>query len=80
LHGMCTMALATKAAVDGPAGGDPTLVRRVAVSFARPVWPGQWLTTRLWRAGDRGDRVAFGLETTDESGAQVIAPAEVEIG
>jgi acyl dehydratase len=80
LHGMCTMALATKAAVDGPAGGDPTRVHRVAVSFARPVWPGQWLKTRLWRVGGRGDCVAFGLETTDEGGAQVIAPAEVEVG
>ncbi|MDQ4026302.1 MAG: dehydratase, partial [Actinomycetota bacterium] len=31
LHGMCTMAMGSKAAVNGLAGGDPTRIARVGV-------------------------------------------------
>src|SRR5688572_16129059 len=44
-HGMCTMAMAVKGAVDEFAKGDPSKVRRVAVRFSKPVFPGQELTT-----------------------------------
>ncbi|MGH2806630.1 MAG: MaoC/PaaZ C-terminal domain-containing protein, partial [Actinomycetota bacterium] len=50
-HGMCTMAIATKGAVDKLAGGDPTRVRRVAARFSKPVFPGQELTTTFWNEG-----------------------------
>jgi acyl dehydratase len=75
LHGMCTMAIATKAAVNGPAGGDPTRVRRVAVRFSRPVLPGQELTTRLWKTGAN----AYGFETFNPKGAAVIKSGVVEL-
>jgi acyl dehydratase len=75
LHGMCTMAIATKAAVNGLAGGDPTRVRRVAVRFSRPVIPGQELTTVLWETGAN----TYGLETLNPKGAAVIKGGVVEL-
>jgi acyl dehydratase len=75
LHGMCTMAIAAKAAVNGLAGGDPTRVRRVAVRFSRPVLPGQELTTKLWETGEG----AYGFETYNPKGSAVIKAGVVEL-
>lgn len=75
LHGMCTMAMATKGAVDGLAGGDPTRVKRVKVRFSKPVFPGQELTTRFWKESE----TVYGFETLNPDGQAVIKNAEVEI-
>lgn len=69
LHGMCTMAIATKAAVNGLAGGDPTRIERSGVRFSRPVLPGQELTTRFWREGGAS---TYGFETYNPDGKAVI--------
>lgn len=80
LHGMCTMAIAAKAAVKGLCDGDPTRVTRIAVRFSRPVLPGDDLTTKLWRdtEGEGPDR--FGFETYNAAGKAVIKSGQVEIG
>jgi acyl dehydratase len=75
LHGMCTMAIATKAAVNGPAGGDPSRVKRISVRFSRPVLPGQELTTRLWEE----EAGSFLFETYNPDGKPVIKNGRVEI-
>jgi acyl dehydratase len=75
LHGMCTMALATKGAVDALAGGDPLKVKRVRVRFSKPVFPGQELTTKFWKESDG----LFGFETYNPDGQAVIKNAQVEI-
>lgn len=78
-HGMCTMAIATKAAVDGLAGGDPARIKRVAVRLSKPVLPGQELTTKLW-AEAKGDGVTtYGFETYNQDGKAVIKQGVVEI-
>ena len=79
LHGMCTMAMATKGAVDGLAGGDPTRVKRVAVRFSKPVLPGQELTTKFWELGDGDESKTYGFETYNAEGVAVIRNGEVEI-
>lgn len=79
LHGMCTMAMATKGAVDGLAGGDPTRVKRVAVRFSKPVLPGQELTTKFWEASNEGGVKTYGFETYNPDGAPVIKNGRVEI-
>jgi acyl dehydratase len=78
-HGMCTMAIATKAAVDGLAGGDPTRVRRVGVRFSKPVLPGQELTTKLWKESDGDGVTTYGFETYNPDGVAVIKNGVVEI-
>jgi acyl dehydratase len=75
LHGMCTMAMATKGAVDALAGGDPTKVKRVRVRFSKPVFPGQELTTKYWKVSDG----TYGFETYNPDGQAVIKNAEIDI-
>jgi acyl dehydratase len=79
LHGMCTMAMAAKAAVNGVAGGDPTRVKRVAVRLSKPVLPGQELTTRLWEEESGAGTTVYGFETYNPDGAAVIKAGVVEI-
>jgi acyl dehydratase len=78
-HGMCTMAIATKGAVDGLAGGDPSKIRRVGVRFSKPVLPGQELTTRFWKEDDSQDGTVYGFETYNPDGQAVIKNGVVEI-
>ncbi len=79
LHGMCTMAMATKGAVDGLAGGDPTRVKRVAVRFSKPVLPGQELTTKFWEVSSKDDVKTYGFETYNPDGEAVIKNGQVDI-
>jgi acyl dehydratase len=79
LHGMCTMAMATKGAVDGLARGDPTRIGRVSVTFARPVVPGQQLTTRFWVLRESDEATICGFGTTTGEGVTVITDAAVTI-
>jgi acyl dehydratase len=82
LHGMCTMAMASKAAVNGLAGGDPTRIARVGVRLSKPVLPGQELTTRLWKEAE-GEGITgiatYGFETYNPDGAAVIKSGIVEV-
>jgi acyl dehydratase len=78
-HGMCTMAIATKAAVDGLAGGDPARIKRVGVRFSKPVFPGQELTTRLWKESEGAGVTTYGFETYNPDGVAVIKNGIVEI-
>ena len=79
VHGMCTMAIATKAAVNGLAGGDPTRIKRVGVRLSKPVLPGQELTTKLWKEADGDGYTTYGFETYNQDGAAVIKQGLVEI-
>ena len=78
-HGMCTLAMAVKGAVDGLAGGDPTKVKRVAVRFSKPVFPGHELTTKFWKEGSADGSTVYGFETYNPDGAAAIKNATVEI-
>jgi acyl dehydratase len=79
LHGMCTMAMAAKAAVNGLAGGDPTRIARVAVRLSKPVLPGQELTTKLWKETGGAGLEAYGFETYNPDGIAVIKSGIVEV-
>jgi len=62
LQGMCTFGLAAGALVDAVAGGDPDRVRRLAVRFSRPAFPGRELEVLAYDAGrtpDGAQAVAF---------------------
>jgi acyl dehydratase len=66
VHGLCVLAFAGRAALELE-GRDVDAVRRLAVRFSRPVFPGARVTTRLWRiSGDEGEtRLAFDAHTED---------------
>lgn len=78
-HGMCTMAIATKGAVNGLAGGDPARVKRVACRFSKPVFPGQELTTRFFKQSESDGSATYGFETYNPDGAAVIRNGVVEV-
>lgn len=75
LHGLCTMALAQRDIIDELADRDPTRLKRLGVRFAKPVFPGETLTLKIWRDGD-----AVQFITENAGGAVVIANGHAEIG
>ncbi|HLA23866.1 MAG TPA: MaoC/PaaZ C-terminal domain-containing protein [bacterium] len=78
MHGMCTMAFACRALIEH-AGDDSTRLRRLAVRFARPVRPGERLTTLIWRLDGQGGSGIYGFETRTESGAPVLTHGRAEV-
>ena len=70
LHGLCTMAFAARALVDGVLDGDVEKLARMKVRFARPVTPGMTLETRIWETEDDRD---FVFDTIDQDGNQVLS-------
>lgn len=66
IHGLCTMAFTSVAVIQHACPEDPTRLKRLAVRFARPVQPGQTITTRIWSDG------GYAFETQSDDGATVI--------
>jgi acyl dehydratase len=73
VHGLCTMAFAGRALVAGACGGDGSRLRRLAVRFSRPLYPGHTMTTTLWSPVELEDSPAkYRFQVTDGGGATVI--------
>ncbi len=68
IHGLCTMAFTSVAAIQHASPDDPAKLKRLAVRFASIALPEQTITTRIWDTGD--GRHAY--ETTSDAGAVVI--------
>jgi acyl dehydratase len=66
LHGLCTMALCTRAATKALANDDPKRIHRVAVRFVAPAFLGRYLTTKIFVRPGGG----FALEA--RAGEQVV--------
>ncbi|HJZ85768.1 MAG TPA: MaoC/PaaZ C-terminal domain-containing protein [Polyangia bacterium] len=64
LQGSATMAIAQRAIVDAVCGGDPRKLKQLRCRFAKPVYPGDVLTSRGSRLG------AF--ETVNQEGVRVL--------
>ncbi|MCQ4122156.1 MaoC/PaaZ C-terminal domain-containing protein [Rhodococcus tibetensis] len=82
-HGLCTMAFTSWAALTELADGRVERLRRLAVRFAKPVLPGQDITTEFRRAGDpTGGATSYVYETSAgeelviKDGLAVIADTE----
>ena len=82
IHGLCTQAFTSWAVVQEVAGGDSSRLKRLAVSFAKPVLPGQDITTTIWKAGHSTDGengvTTYAFETTVD-GVPVIKDGLAEI-
>lgn len=78
LHGLCTMAMTSQAVVSLAAGGDPARLRRLAVRFSRPVFPGTDVVTSLYDAGPDGDRHGYAFEAHSD-GQLVISNGRAEV-
>jgi acyl dehydratase len=52
LHGAATFGIAAHAVLRTAAGYDPARLVSIEARFSRPVFPGDWVRTELWRHGD----------------------------
>jgi acyl dehydratase len=69
VHGLCTMAFTSWAAITELCGGDPRRLKRIAVRFSQPLLPKQELKTRFW---------GNGFEASSNEGALVIKNGLIE--
>lgn len=52
LHGLCTYGMGARAAIEKVLGHDASRLKRLAVRFTSPVWPGETVRYELWRESD----------------------------
>ncbi|MDT4926076.1 MAG: hypothetical protein QOG01_3789 [Pseudonocardiales bacterium] len=64
IHGLCTQAFTSWAVLTELADGDTARLKRLAVRFAKPVLPGQDLTTTIWRSGSADGVSTYVFEST----------------
>jgi acyl dehydratase len=74
VHGVCTMAFAGRAVLEGAGIEDPRTVKRIAVRFSAPLFPGESVTTRVWHVGG-----AFGFESVNAQGTAVLKDGRLEL-
>ena len=74
VHGLCTMAFAGRAVLEAAGVGQPREVKRLAVRFSAPLFPGEEVTTRVWRV-NRG----YGFESLRSDGKAVIKDGLTEL-
>jgi acyl dehydratase len=75
VHGLCTMAFTGRAVLDAAGADDPGVMRRLAVRFSAPLFPGEELTTRIWNLGG-GE---YGFDAVSSSGATVVKDGRAEL-
>jgi acyl dehydratase len=63
-HGLCTMAMTSQAIIKTVADGDPGRLKRLAVRFSKPVFPGNDVVTTIYDAGERDGRRVYAFEAT----------------
>jgi acyl dehydratase len=67
VHGLCTMAFAGRAVLEVAGIDDPRAVKRIAVRFSAPLFPGESVTTRVWNVSG-----GFGFESVNPQGTTVL--------
>lgn len=75
LHGLCTMAFAQRDLVNQFCDGDPSRLQRLAVRWARPVFPGDTLRLKVW--SEETGHLTF--QTENEAGQVVMSNGRAEI-
>jgi acyl dehydratase len=79
LHGLCTMAFCGRAVIRAACPGSSQRLRRLALRFSRPVFPGQVLTTTIRRAGDPAGVHAYVFEAATSPDTVVIRDGLAEV-
>jgi acyl dehydratase len=74
VHGLCTMALAGRAVLEAAGIEDPRAVKRIAVRFSAPLFPGESVTTRVWNVNG-----AFGFQSVNPQGTAVLKDGRLEL-
>jgi acyl dehydratase len=53
LHGLCTLGIATRAAIEAYADAAPERLAGLSLRFSRPVYPGETIVTEFFETGDQ---------------------------
>src|SRR5207302_567605 len=79
-HGLCTMAMTSQAVVRAVADGDPARLKRLAVRFAKNVFPGNDVITTIYDGGDASPgRKTYPFEAHSQGDLVIVnGRAEVE--
>ncbi len=75
IHGLCTMATASWAAIERLCSGDPAKLARIAVRFSKPLRPGDDLITRIFntQSGEgKSERATYFLSSNRVSDNETI--------
>jgi acyl dehydratase len=75
LHGLCTYGYAGRAILRGACGGDPNQLRAFGARFSGVVFPGDTITTRGWKTGDK----TLTVTVTNQAGKAVLTQGTVEL-
>ena len=75
VHGLCAMAFTGRAVLEAAGIEDPRAIRRVAVRFSAPLFPGDILTTRVWNL----DEGTYGFVAAGSDGTLVIKDGRAEL-
>ena len=67
LHGLCTYGFAGRALLGELAGGEAARLTAMAARFTSPVFPGETLTTSIWRTGS--GRAVYRTEASGVDGS-----------
>jgi acyl dehydratase len=68
LHGLCTYGVAGRALVAELGGGDASKITAISARFTSPVFPGEVLTTSIWRL--ESGRALFRTEAANQDGSE----------
>src|SRR3954469_5042837 len=75
VHGLCTMAFASRAVIQTACPDDPSRLTRLAVRFAKIVQPSEKVTTSVWDAADG----RYPFETVSDNGNVAIKDGLAEV-
>jgi len=70
--------MTSQAVIKSVAGGDPSRLKRLAVRFSKPVFPGNDVVTTIYDAGPRDGRHVYAFEATS-NGDVVVKDGLAEI-
>jgi acyl dehydratase len=73
------MAFACKVIVNHLCENNPARLKRLAVSFSRPVFPGDVITTVVWHEDVPGAAERFSYESYNAAGVPVLQDGLAEI-
>ena len=77
LHGLCTYGMGARAVIERVLGFEAVRLKRLAVRFTSPVWPGETVRYELWRESDALLRLRASVDARQ---AVVLNNGVVEIG
>ena len=75
LHGLCTFGFAGRAVLNSVCGGDAKKFKSFGARFAKPVMPGDTLTTEGWQVGNG----QYAVRVTTQDGTVVLSNGVAEV-